>query len=121
MAEERSYVDKHIFKNFQLDIQDDNCWVELTTGITRVKEFYFFESNFAPQSLTKNKFKNSEETVLITDKELKKFWREIGFNNDMKSAIHTFSKEPIILQDCFQSKDRHFLIYPMRTVFFGLF
>ena len=91
-ADERSCEDKHDYL-FQLDIEDNNSWVELTPGITRVKGTSVFEHNLAPQRLTKYKFQDSDEIYLYTDQEIKKFWRGIKFNNEMKNAIQTFSKE----------------------------
>ena len=119
-AEERSCVAKHD-NLFQLDIEDDNSWVELTPGITRVKGPSVFEPNIAPQRLTKYKFQDSDEIYLFTDQELKKFWRGIKFNNEMKDAIQTFSKELVVSQDNFKSEDRTYLNYPMRTVYLDSF
>ena len=119
-AEERSCVDKHD-NLFQLDIEDDNSWVELTPGITRVKGPSVFEPNISPQRLTKYKFQDSDEIYLFTDQELKKFWRGMKFNNEMKDAIQTFSKELVVSQDNFKSEDRTYLNYPMRTVYLDSF
>ena len=115
-AEERSCVDKHD-NLFQLDIEDHNSWVDLTPGITRVKGPLVFEPNIAPQRLTKYNFQDSDEIYFFTDQELKKFWRGIKFNNEMKNAIQTFSKEFVVSQDNFKSEDRPYLNYPMRTVY----
>ena len=39
-----------------IDIEDENSWVELTPGITRVKGPSIFEPNIAPKRLNKYKF-----------------------------------------------------------------
>ena len=119
-AEERSCVDR-LDNLFRLDIEDDNSWVELTPSITRVKGPSVFEPNIAQQRLTKYKFQDSDEIYLFTDQELKKFWRGIKFNNEMKKAIQTFSKELVVSQDNFKSEDRPYLNYPMRTVYLDSF
>ena len=118
--EERSCVDEHD-NLFQLDTEDDNSWVELTPGITKVKGLSVFEPNIAPQRLTKYKFQDSDEIYLFTDQELKKIWRGIKFNNEMKKAIQTFSKKLVVSQDNFKSEDRTYLIYLMRTVYLDSF
>ena len=117
---ERSCVDKHD-NLFQLDIEDDNSWVELTPVITRFKGPSVCEPNIAPQRLTKYNFQDSDEIYLFTDQELKKIGRGIKFNNEMKKAIQTFSKELVVSQDSFKSEDRTYLNYPMRTVYLDSF
>ena len=119
-AEERSCVDKHD-NLFQWDIEDDNSWVELTPGITRVKGPSVFEPNIAPQRLTKHKFQDRDEIYLFTDQELKKLWRGNKFNSELKNAIQTFSKELVASQDNFKSEDRPHLNYPMRTLYLDSF
>ena len=118
-AGKRSCVDKRD-NLFQLDIEDDNSWIELTLGITRVKGPSVFQPNIAPQRLTKYKFQDSDEIYLFTDQDLKKFWRGIKFN-EMKNAIQPFSKELFVSQDNFKSEDRPYLNYPMRTVYLDSF
>ena len=84
----------------QLDTEDDNSWIELTTCITRVKGPYIFENKIVPQRLI-YKFENNDKIYLFTEKELGKFGREIQFNNDRKNATQNFSKEIVVSQDYF--------------------
>ena len=47
--------------------------------------------------------------------------REIEFNNEMKDAIQTFSKELVVSQDNFKSWDSHHIYYTIRTVYLESF
>ena len=119
-AKERSFVDEHD-NLFQLDIEDDNSWIELTPGLTRVKRPSVLEPNIATERLTKYKFQDNDEVYLFTDQELKKFWRGVKFNQEIKNAIQTFSKGHVVSQDNFKSGDRPYLNYLMRTVYLDSF
>ena len=119
-AEEQSCADKHD-NLFQLDIEKDNSWVELTPSITKVDGPAVFAPHLSSQKLQKYKFQNSHDISLYTAKQMRDFWRNIEFNNDMKDVIKSFTKELVISQDESEYRQNHHNYYPMRTFYLDSF
>ena len=90
--------DKHS-NLFELDVDDDNSWVELTPQITKVRGPALFKPHIVIQQLA-NIITASIQASIYTYKEMMSFWNSITFNSNMKGVLKHFTKS---LLDCRKS------------------
>ena len=100
-AEEQLCSDKHS-NFFQLDVDDDNSWVELTPQITKVRGPALFKQHIVIQQIA-NIITASTQASIYTDKELMPFWNSITFNSNMKGVLKHFTKSLLDSRESFSN------------------
>ena len=100
-AEEQLCSDKHS-NLFQLDVDDDNSWVELTPQITKVRGPALFKPHIVIQQIA-NVITASIYTSIYTYKEMMSFWNSITFNSNMKGVLKHFTKSLIDSRESFSN------------------
>ena len=92
-AEEQLCSDKHS-NSFQLDVEDDNSWVELTPQITKVRRPALFKPHIVIQHIA-NIITASIQASIYTYKEMIACWNSINFNSNMKGVLKHFTNSLI--------------------------
>ena len=82
--------DKHS-NLFQLDVDDDKSWIELTPQITRVTGPYLFEPKEIIQKI-KHSLASSQGASIYTYAQMQKFWNMISDNSEMKGILQKVSR-----------------------------
>ena len=82
--------DKHL-NLFQLDVDDDKSWIELTPQITRVTGPYLFKPKKIVQQI-KHSLASSQGTSIYTYAQMQKFWIMISDNSEMKGILLKVSR-----------------------------
>ena len=100
-AEEQLCSDKHS-NLFQLDVDDDNSWVELTPQITKVRGPALFKPHIVIQQIA-NVITASIYASIYTYKEMMSFWNSITFNSNMKGVLKHFTKSLIDSRESFSN------------------
>ena len=118
-AKEQSCLDKHL-NLFQLDIDDDDSWVQLTPSIQQVPAPEIFNPRLSSKLLHNFKFKGSNKVSIYTKKQLREFWRNIEMNAEMKDTIKTFTKELVVEQGG-SSKNYYSNYYPINKIYLDSF
>ena len=77
--------DKHS-NLFQLDVDDDNSWVQLTPQITKVRGPALFKPHIVIQQIA-NIITASIQASTYTYKEMMAFWNSINFNSKLKRIL----------------------------------
>ena len=72
--------DKHL-NLFQLDVDDDKSWIELTPQITRVTGLYLFKPKEIVQQI-KHSLASSQGTSIYTYAQKQNFWNMISDNSE---------------------------------------
>ena len=68
---------------FQLDVDDDKSWIEITTQITRVTGPYLFKPKEIVQQI-KHSLASSQGASIYTYAQMQKFWNMIYDNSELK-------------------------------------
>ena len=89
-AEEQLCSDKRS-KLFQLDVDDDNSWIELTPQITKVRGPAIFKPHIVIQQIA-NIITASIQASIYTYKEMMAFWNSKNFNSNTKGVLKLFTK-----------------------------
>ena len=118
-AKEQSCSDNHL-NLFQLDIEDDDTWVQLTPSIIQVPAPDVFTPKLSSKMLHNFKFKGSDRVSIYTKKQLKEFWRNIEMNAEMKETIKTFTKELVVEQGG-STRNYYSNYYPMNKIYLDSF
>ena len=82
--------DKHS-NLFQLDVDDDKSWIELTPQITRVTGPYLFKPKEIVQQI-KHSLASSQGASIYTYAQMQKFWNMISDNSEMKGILQKVSR-----------------------------
>ena len=105
-AEEQLCSDKHSIL-FQLDVDDNNSWVELTPQITKVRGAALFKPHIVIQQIA-NIITASIQASIYTYKEMIAFWNSINFNSNMNGVLKLLSHYWIA--------ENHFQIFQARII-----
>ena len=89
-AEEQFCFEKHS-NFFQIDVDDDNSWVELTPQITKVRGPALFKPHIVIQKIA-NIINASIQASISTYKQMMAFWNSINFNSNMKGVLRHFTR-----------------------------
>ena len=89
-AGEQLCPDKHS-NLFQLDVDDDNSWVELTPQITKARGPALFKPHRVIQQIA-NIITTSIQASIYKYNEMMVFWNLINFNSNMKGVLKHFTK-----------------------------
>ena len=89
-AEEQLCSDKHS-NLFQLDVDDENSWVELAPQITKIRGPALIKPHIVIQQIL-NIITASIQASIYTYKEMMAFWNSINFNYNMKGVLKHFTK-----------------------------
>ena len=100
-AEEQLCSDKHS-NFFQLDVDDDNSWVELTPQIRKVRGPALFKPHIVIQQIA-NIITASIQAPIYTYKEMMAFWNSIKFNSNMKVVLKYFIKSLLDSRESFSN------------------
>ena len=87
---------------FQLDVDDDNSWVELTPQITKVRGPALFKPHRVIQQIA-NIITASIQASIYTYKEMMAFWNSINFNSNMKGVLKHFTKSLLNSRESFSN------------------
>ena len=82
--------DKHS-NLFQLDVDDDKSWIEITPQITRVTGPYLFKPKEIVQQI-KHSLASSQGASIYTFAQMQKFWNMISDNSEMKGILQKVSR-----------------------------
>ena len=82
--------DKHS-NLFQLDVDDDKSWIELTPQITRVTGPHLFKPKEIIQKI-KHSLASSQGASIYTYAQMQKFWNMISDNSVMKGILQKVSR-----------------------------
>ena len=104
---------------FQLDVDDDNSWVELTPQITKVRGPALFKPHLVIQQIT-NVITASIQASIYTYKEMMAFWNSINFNSNMKGVLKHFAKSFLGNRESF-SNISGTTYYNSRTIYLDSF
>ena len=86
----------------QLDVDDDNSWVELTPQITNVRGPALFKPHIVFQQIA-NIITASIQDSIYTYKEMMAFWNSINFNSNMKGVLKHFTKSLLNSRESFSN------------------
>ena len=93
--------DKHS-NLFQLDVDDDNSWFELTPQITKVRGPALFKPHIVIQQIA-NKITASIQASIYTYKKMMVFWNSINFNSNMKGVLKDFTQSLLDSRESFSN------------------
>ena len=113
-AEEQLCSDKHS-NLFQLGLDDDNSWVELTPQITKFRVPALFKPHIVIQQIARI-ITASIQASNYAYKEMMAFWNSINFNSNMKGVLKHFTKSLLGNRESF-SKISGTNYYNCRTIF----
>ena len=117
-AEEQLCSDKHS-NIFQLDVDDDNSWVELTPQITKVRTPALFKPHIVIQQIA-NIITASIQASIYTYKEMMSCWNSENFNSNMKGVLKHFTKSMLDSRESFSNiSDKNY--YNSRTIYLDPF
>ena len=85
--------DKHS-NLFQLDVDDDKSWIELTPQITRVTGSYLFKPKEIIQQF-RHFLASSQGASVYTYAQMRKFWNMISDNSEMKGILQKASRSSL--------------------------
>ena len=100
-AEEQLCSDKNS-NLFQLDVDDDNSWVELTPQITKVRGPALSKPRIVIQQIA-NIITASIQASIYTYKEMMSFCNSITFNSNMKGVLKHFTKSLLDSRESFSN------------------
>ena len=83
---------------FQLDIEKNNSWIELTPSITQVTGPALFAPSNQKYKMVSMKFKNAQEVSFHVKEDMIAFWNKVTLNSEMKDAAQEFSRELVGIQ-----------------------
>ena len=113
-AEEKLCSEKHS-NLFQLDVDDDNSWVELTPQITKVRGPALFKPHIVIQQIA-NVITTIIYASICTYKEMMAIWDSINFNSNMKGVLKHSTKSLLGSRESF-SKISGTHYYNSRTIY----
>ena len=117
-AEEQLCYDKHS-NLFQLDVDDDYSWVEITPKIKKVRGLALFNTHINIQQIA-NIIIAGIQASIYTYKEMMAFWNSINFNSNMKGVLKHFTKSLLGSRESF-SNFSGTIYYKSRTIYLDSF
>ena len=84
-ADQQDCSDKHL-NLYQLDVDNDNSWIELTPSITRVKGPDLFKPKEIKRQV-KHSLASSHDASIYTYAQMQKFWSMITDHSEMKGIL----------------------------------
>ena len=83
---------------FQLDIENDNSWIELTPSITQVTGPALFAPRNQKHKTVSMILKNGQESSFHVKEDMIAFWNDVTLNSKNKDAAQEFSCELVEIQ-----------------------
>ena len=83
---------------FQLDIENNNSWIELTPSIPQVTGPALFTPSNQKHNMVSMKFKSGQEISFHVKEDMIAFWNDVPLNSEMKDAAQEFSRELVEIQ-----------------------
>ena len=117
-AEEQLCPDKHS-NLFQLDVDDDISWVDLTPQITKERGTALFEQQVVIQQIA-NILTASIQASIYTYKEMMAFGNSINVNSNMKGVLKHFTKSILGSRESFSNFSGK-TYYNSRTIYLDSF
>ena len=90
LADQQNCSDKRLNLH-QLDVDNDNSWIELTPSITRVKGPDLFRPKETIRQV-KHSLASSHDASIYTYAQMQKFWYMITDHSEMKSILQKISQ-----------------------------
>ena len=102
---------------FQLDIENDNSWIELTPSITQVTGPALFAPSNQKHKMVSMKFKNGQEVSFHVKEDMIAFWNDVTLNSEMKDAAQEFSRELVEIQHNKSQPSGYSNYYTTKTIY----
>ena len=108
-AEEQLCSGKHS-NLFQLDVDDDKLWVELTPQITKVRGPALFKPHIFIQQIAKLVTASIYASIYTYKEMMMAFWNSVTFNSNMKGVLKQFTKSLLGSRESFSNFQEQLII-----------
>ena len=102
---------------FQLDIKNDNSWIELTPNITQVTGPALLAPSNQKHKMVSIKFKYGQEVSFHVKEDMIAFWNDVTLNSEMKDAAQEFSRELVEIQHNKSQPSGYSNYYTTKTIY----